>query len=422
MLTSEQISNIEQAYKEHLNPSLYRIIKLSGFGGVEVKAQGAWVYLSDGKKFLDLAGGYGVFSFGHSHPKIVSAVKKQLEEQPMSAKVFLCRPQAALAEKLAALAPGDLQYCFFVNSGTEAVEAALKLARAATGRPGIVYASNAFHGKTMGSLSATGKAAFREPVLPLLPGFRQVPFGDIEALREAVDENTAAVIVEPVQGEGGINLSPDGYLPQIREICTERGALFIADEIQCGLGRTGKTFAVEHWGVAPDLMALGKALGGGIMPVGAVMGNAKAWAPLVKDPFFHTSTFGGNPLACAAGLAALEVLEEENLVSRSEEMGAFLLGELKALQPRFPALIQECRGLGMMAGVELKETKYSGALVFEMAKQGLVGVYTLSQPKVIRFEPPLNIDKEDLRLGVEKFAAALDKVKALFKVGENDIE
>jgi len=419
MLSEQSISAIEHAYKEHYNPSLYRLIKFSGFGGVEVKAQGPWVYLSDGRKFLDLAGGYGVFSFGHSHPKVVAAVREQLDKMPMSAKVFLSEPQALLAARLGEMAPGDLQYCFFVNSGTEAVEAALKLARSATGRSKIIYVSNAFHGKTFGSLSATGKDAFRDSVLPLLPDFFQVAFGDIEAMRAMVDEQTAGVILEAVQGEGGINLPPAGYLEELRKICTEKQALLIADEIQCGMGRTGKTFAFEHWGIVPDLMTLGKALGGGVMPIGAVIGNPKAWTPLIKDPFFHTSTFGGNPLACAAALAALDILEEENLVQRASEMGKFLLEKLSELERQFPRIIKTSRGLGLMAGVELSETRFSGALVFEMARQNLVGVYTLNQPKVIRFEPPLNISREDLAEGLERFALALTKVKELFKLGDN---
>lgn len=407
------LQRVEEQYKKFHNPTLVRLIKFAGYGAVEARGEGVWVYDEEGRRFLDFAGGYGVFALGHCHPRVVAAAQAQLGRLPLSAKAFYSAPLADLAERLAGLLPGDLQYSFFVNSGTEAVEGALKLARLSTGRPQIVSTLNAYHGKTFGALSASGRDLFRTPFEPLVPDMDRIPYGDVTALG-AITERTAAFIVEPIQGEGGIVVPPAGYLQAVRDRCTQTGALLIADEVQTGFGRTGRMFGVQHDGVVPDVVCMGKALGGGVMPIGAFSGTPAVWKAFHQNPLIHTSTFGGNPLACATALAALEVLEDENLVERSQAMGDLLMSRLRRLQSEHPGMIAEVRGRGLMIGVELAEERFGGAVIMEMSRRQVIGVYTLNQPKVIRFEPPLIVAPEHVELAVAAFEAGLVKARDMF--------
>jgi len=383
-------------YEQYVNPAMAKLFRFMGLGTIEWSADGAVLRDVEGKEYIDCLGGYGVFNLGHRHPRVVKAVEEQLQRLPLSSKIFLNQPMAALAERLAKLTPGDLQYSFFCNSGTEAVEGALKLARLHTGRTKVVSTWNAFHGKTLGALSATGRPLFCEPFEPLLAGFSHVPFGDLETLRAAVDGDTAAVILEPIQGEGGIILPPAGYLPAVRELCDATGALLICDEVQTGLGRTGAMFAVDHWAVVPDIMTLAKALGGGVMPIGAYIARPQLWERYIESPLLHTSTFGGNPLACAAALAAFDVLEEEGLVALAKERGEYLLQQLLLVQQTYPAVIAEVRGKGLMIGLEYTKEGVGGFMLSELINAGVLVAYTLNNPKVMRLEPPLNISLEQL--------------------------
>ncbi len=413
MLASQNRSpQISKLYREHLSPDLARLIKFSGLGTVEESALGTVVTDCEGDEYLDFAGGYGVFSLGHRHPEVVAAVEAQLHRMPLSAKVFLNPLAAELAAELARLT--RLDYAFFANSGTEAVEGALKLARLHTGRPGLVAADQAFHGKTMGALSVSGRKTYRDPFEPLIPGVTHIPFGDPAALDAAVTDSTAAVILEPVQGEGGIHVAPDGYLQRARALCTERGALLIADEVQTGLGRTGRMLAVEHWNVQPDILVLAKALGGGVMPIGCFLASSEIWQAYKGRPLLHTSTFGGNPLACAAALATLKVLQRDDLAGRARELGARLQAGLQAVWSDYPELIAEVRGLGLMLGVELREEGFGGSLIMEMAKQRVIAVYTLNQPRVIRFEPPLTVTPDEVERCLQAFRASCQRTRARF--------
>lgn len=390
------LHEVSRLYREHISPDLARLVKFGGPGSLEVEAQGCYVHDHLDRAYLDLAGGYGVFTLGHRHPEVVQAVIDQLGRLPLSSRVLLSPEQAYLARDLAAIAPGDLQYSFFCNSGAEAVEGALKVARMATGRSGLVACENSYHGKTMGALSVTGRARYREPFEPLIPEVQFVPFGDLKALDEALHEGVAAFIVEPVQGEGGIHLAPPHYLEQAQAMCRQRGILWIADEVQCGLARTGKMFAVEHWNVQPDLLVLAKALGGGVVPAGAFMGTPQVWKAFKGRPLIHTSTFGGNPLACVAARTTLKVLLRDQLSQRAAQLGSWLLQQLQNLSQEFPHLIAEVRGLGLMIGVELRQEEFAGKLMSELVKRHVLAVYTLNQPKVIRLEPPLTIPVTDL--------------------------
>jgi len=407
---------IVELYANHLNRGLAALLKFMGFESVEVEAEGCIVRDAHGREYLDFLGGFGVFSFGHRPPKVIAAVSEQLSRLPMSSRVLFNEKTARLAQKLADICPGSLRYSFFCNSGAEAAEGAIKIARLATGRQKIVAALGAFHGKTMGALSASGRELYKAPFAPLVPGFFHVPFGDAAALEEAVTEETAAVILEPIQGEGGVIVPPDDYLPAARAICNAKGALLIVDEVQTGLGRTGELFAVNHYGVAPDLMLLAKALGGGVMPLGAIVGIPEVWSVLESNPMLHSSTFGGNPLACAAGIAALDLLIDEDLASQAKEKGNLLLRELSSLQDEFPQLVAEVRGKGLMIGVEFTHEDIGGLVIAALAQRGVIAAYTLNNPSVIRLEPPLIVTPEQIKQAVSAFRGALEQTAAL--VGE----
>jgi putrescine aminotransferase len=409
-----QFDDVYDAYKEYINPPLARFMKLAG-ATVEVETRGCRITDEKGKSYLDFCGGYGVFTLGYMHPKVVAAVRQQLEHMALSSRVFFNAKTAALAKALAQIAPGDLQISFFSNSGTEAVEAALKMARLSTKRAKIVSTQNAYHGKTMGSLTATGRDLFKDSFKPLVPDFTHVPFGDLEALDRALPD-AAAFIVEPIQCEGGVIIPPDGYLRGVRALCDKHGALFIADEVQTGLGRTGYLWGVDHEGVVPDIIAAAKGLSGGVVPIGATIARRDVWMNAFgHSPLIHTSTFGGNPLACTAGLAALEVLQAERLVDRSRELGRYLLEQASALMARHSSVIAEVRGRGLVVGVELTNEGYGGAIIPECLKLGLTVAYTLNQQKVIRLEPPLVVTKDDIDEALRIFEQGL--VKAEEKLG-----
>ena len=409
-ITSETI----EKYAKYVNPTALNLLKLGGFDKIEWQGCGATLRDLGGNEYIDCLGGYGVFSLGHAHPAVVAAVQAQAARLPLSSKTFLNKPLADLAEKLAGIAPGDLQYSFLCNSGTEAVEAALKFARMTTGRTKIISTVGSYHGKTFGALSASGRDVYKKPFEPLLPGFTIIPFDDADALAAAVDGETAAVILEPVQGENGIRIPAPDYLPLARRLCDEHGALLILDEVQTGLGRTGKMFACEHSGIAPDLMTLAKALGGGVMPVGAVLGTPAVWdAVFSKNPFIHTSTFGGNELACVAGLAALEVTLSEDLAGQAAAKGGRMLSGLRAVQAKYPDLLTEARGVGLMIGVEFADADIGKLAIGALVHHGIIAAYTLNSPQVMRFEPPLVITEAQIDRVLSAFDAAMGETKQL---------
>ncbi len=385
------VSQTIEKYEHFINPALAKLFRFMGLSTVEWEAEGSIIKDIDGKEYIDCLGGYGVFSLGHRHPKVVEAVKAQLDRMPLSSKVLFNQPMADLCSLLADITPGDLQYSFIGNSGAEAVEGALKLARIHTKRPKVIATVNSFHGKTFGALSATGRDLFREPFFPLMSGFEHVPFNDIAALEKKIDSDTAAVIIEPIQGEGGIIVPDPSYLSSVRALCDKYSALLICDEVQTGLGRTGKMFAVEHYNVIPDIITTAKALGGGIMPIGAFTAKAHIWEQYISSPFLHTSTFGGNPLACAAAIAAIRVIQDEQLVNLATENGAYFIGKLQNIQQNYPQVIKSVRGKGLMIGIELTKEGIGGFLMSEFINNGVLVAYTLNNPKVIRIEPPLVI-------------------------------
>ncbi len=319
-IVADTVDNFSFYYNRGYLDYRKSVIEMRESPALEWEGEGSMFRDIMGREFIDCLGGYGIYSAGIRHPKIVKAVADQLARMPLSSQELLDPLRGALAELLGEIAPGDLQYSFFINNGTDAIEGAIKLARLYTGKSNFISSLRGFHGKSCGSLSLLGKWEYREPFLPLLPGIQFVEFGDADAVidelykSDATSKGVAAVIMEPVQGEAGAIVPPDDFWPRIRKACDEYGALLIADEVQTGMGRTGKMFGVEHWNTVPDIMCLGKALGGGVMPLSAFISTPKIWSVLETNPFIHTSTFGGNPLACAAGIAAINVTIEEDLV------------------------------------------------------------------------------------------------------------
>jgi putrescine aminotransferase len=335
---------------------------------------------------------------------------------PLGTRTFFSGAQAILARKLADIAPGNLQYSFFSNSGTEAVEAALKIARIATGRTDFVSAVGGYHGKSMGSLAATGREKYRKPFEPMVPGYVHVPFGELDAAAAAVTDHTAALIIEPLQGEGGIVTAPNGYLTGLRKLCTERGILLIADEVQTGMGRTGKMFACEHEGVVPDILTLAKALGGGVMPIGVTMSTPEIWdRAFGENPLIHTSTFGGNPLACVAAGAAIDVILEEDLCAKAAARGARLIAGLRSVQAELPQALAAVRGMGLMIGVEFAVKDVAELTINGMARRGVIAAYTLNNPNVIRFEPPLIVTEAEIDTAVAAFGESVREAAAMLE-------
>jgi len=414
--SSELLEQTYRRYMKHVSPGMATIVRFMGFETVEWRSEGCYVYGPEGEKYLDCLGGPGVFTFGHRHPRIVEAVSQQLQEMPLSSHLLLDPVLAEAAEAVAGIAPGDLQYSFFCNSGAEAVEGALKIARMYTRRPHFVCAVNGFHGKTFGALSASGRDTYKTPFEPLLPGFTHVPFGDTEALRAAVSDQTAAVLLEPIQCEAGIIVPPEGYLRAAREICDAAGALLILDEIQTGFGRTGAIWGCDHEGVAPDMMTLGKALGGGVVPVGAFMARPEIWEVFHDNPYIHTTTFGGNPLACRAAITAVQVLQEEGIAEQCRVRGAELLAGIRQVAAEYPELVKEVRGKGLLVGVEFADADIGNLVIAGLAQEHILTAFTLNRPEVFRLEPPAVITSDEIAMVVAACGRAIQSTKELLQL------
>jgi len=366
----------------------YVIANYARMPSVIVKGQGSFIWDIEGRRYLDLFPGWAVSGIGHCHPKVVEAIRRQAGELIHLDNTFHTVPQGQLAQMLSERGFGGK--CFFCNSGAEAVEAALKLARRHTAKQKykIISAEGSFHGRTMGAVTATAQPKYHQGFGPLVPGFVYVPFNDVEALRTAFDDEVAAVIVEPIQGEGGIRLASAEFLGAIRELCDRHGALAIWDEVQCGMGRTGKWFGYQHVGIEPDIMTLAKALGGGVS-IGAMQARAEVAASLA--PGTHASTFGGNPLACSAAIATIEAIEEGNLLENAARMGGYAREKLLGLQGKYP-VIEEVRGAGLMLGAQLADP---GAEVVERCwAKGLR--INCTHETVLRFMPAMTVTAEQL--------------------------
>lgn len=361
-----------------------------------VRGDGARVWDEAGREYVDCVAGIGVANVGHCHPAVVAAIQAQAARLITCNELFYNDARARCLERLDRITPEGINRFFLCNSGTEAVEGAIKFARMATGRKHVVAAMRGYHGKTLGSLSATWERKYKEPFAPLVPDFSHVPYNNIAEFTAAVDDQTAAVILEPVQGEGGVRPATSEFLQAIRKTCDEKGALLIIDEIQTGFGRTGRLFACEHFGVLPDILTMAKGIAGGV-PMGAI-GIDRRVGEIEKQS--HTSTFGGNPLACAAAVAAIDALTGEDLPRRAAETGAYFVRRLREIEsPR----IREIRGLGLMIGIELKDK--AGPVAQALMQEGVLAL--LAGTTVLRFLPPLVITREQVDRVVECLTRAL---------------
>lgn len=369
-----------------------------------VHAEGCWLTARDGQRYLDLVAGLAVCNVGHRHPMVVAAIKEQSDRylHVIPYGEFVQEPQVRFAERLASLLPPSLDCVYFVNSGTEAIEASLKLAKRATGRTRLIGCRKSYHGSTHGSLSLTDNEAKKYRNRPLLPDVDHITFNLLEDLLR-IDEHVAAVVIEPIQGDAGVRVPDRAWMEALRQRCDEVGALLVFDEVQTGFGRTGKRFACEHFGVVPDILVLGKALGGGL-PVGAFVSSKDRMALLTHDPVLgHITTFGGHPLPCVAGLAALEVLENEGLAANAERMGQ-LFKEL-LVHPR----IREVRGAGLMLAVDLGDADLVQRVVHQCLKEGVLGFWFLSCPTAFRIAPPLVIAEHEVRIACTAILACLNR-------------
>ncbi len=350
-----------------------------------------------GREYIDVLGGFGLYSPGIRHPRIVAAVKAQLDRSPQYSQEMLDPLRAHLGKVIAKLTPGDIQYGFFANSGTEAVDGAMKLSKLYSGKKGFIATLGGFHGKSLGALSLLGKSVFREPLLPLLEGVRHVPFGDAKAMEQslasagAVGDGIAAVVAEPIQGEAGAIVPPDDYWPRLRELCDYYGVLLIADEVQTGFGRTGTIFGVDHWNVAPDIMCFGKALGGGVVPMSGFFSTAKIWECMEPNPFMHTTTTGGNPLACSAALAQISVLLEEDLAGQAAQKGEYILEKLGELQGKYSDILAGYGGKGLLIGMEFPTDETGYKVAAGLFSRNVLTAGTLTNARTIRIEPALTI-------------------------------
>ncbi len=368
------------------------------------EAEGVWVKDPEGNRYMDMLSAYSAVNQGHRHPKIIEALKQQADRVTLTSRAFHNDQLAPFYEKVSNLTKKDM--VLPMNTGAEAVETAIKSARrwaydvkgVADNQAEIIACEGNFHGRTMSAVSLSSEAEYKRGFGPMLPGIKLVPYGDIQALREAITENTAAFLFEPIQGEAGINIPPEGFLKEVRELCSSENVLMIADEIQAGLGRSGKTFACDWEDVVPDMYILGKALGGGVFPISCVAADKDVLG--VFNPGSHGSTFGGNPLGCAVSIASLEVMEEEKLVERSLELGDYFQKELKSIDN---SKIKEVRGRGLFIGVEMTEA--ARPYCEQLKEKGLLCKET--HETVIRFAPPLIIDKKDLDWAIERIKEVL---------------
>jgi putrescine aminotransferase len=416
-LIETTVNNFAQYYNSGFIEYRKSVAEAGDYAAVEWTGRGATFRDVLGREYIDCLGGFGLFNLGWAHPKVVGAVQAQLQKSPLPTQELLDPLRGMLAHLLAEITPGDIQYSFFVSSGTEAVEGAMKLAKLYTRKNGFIAAVRGFHGKTAGSLSLTGKAIFRRPAMTPQNNVFHVPYGDADAVEQQlriareVGNDIAAVVMEPVQGEAGAIVPPDDFWPRLRQICDEYEVLLIADEVQTGMGRTGRLWGVDNWEVAPDIIASAKALGGGVMPIGAFMSTPKIWSVLNSNPFIHTSTTGGNPLACAAAIAAINVTLEEKIPEQAAEKGEYFIQQLKEIATRNEDIYTSITGKGLLIGQHFVNDEIGYGVASGLFKRGVLISGTLNNSRVIRVEPPLVITRAEIDAVLNRLEDTLHELR-----------
>lgn len=417
-------------FNEHVNPGWLVYRKSVSTNAAFIEWEDSQENFKDlyGNEFIDCLGGFGIYTVGHRNPEVVKTVQAQLNRYALHSQELVDPLRGYLAKLVALCTPGDLQYSFFTNGGAEANEMALKLARLASKKHYIISTVNGFHGKSMGAVSATGKGTYRKPYLPLIQGVQHVEFGNADAAEAAiknllaVGETVAAMIVEPIQGEAGIIIPPDDYLPRLREICDKYGVFLIFDEIQTGMGRTGTMWCCEQYGVVPDILTFGKAFGGGVMPITGIVARPHLWTEDIKEnPWILGSpTFGGNPLACSAAIAAIKYTLENDIPGQIAKKGEYILGKLKELQRKHPILV-DIRGRGFLIGLEYPTPEMGWAVSKGLFKRGVMTGGTLNNAKTNRIEPPGIISYETMDKIIAKLDETLTEVEEEFGVTASSV-
>lgn len=418
------IDESKHNFAEHYNRNWleYRksVTESGDWAAVEWSGSGAVFKDILGREYLDFLGGYGMMDLGWSHEEVVKTVKAQLDRSPMPSQELLDPLRGVLAKLLASITPGDLKYSWFGASGTEANEAAMKIAKLYTGKTAFIVAVKGFHGKTMGSLSLMGKSDYRAPMGPMYAGpVYHVPFGDADAVEkqleicDKVGIGVAAVMFEPIQGESGAIVPPDDFWPRIRAATKKYGTLLIADEVQTGLGRTGKLWGVQHWDVTPDILTVAKSLGGGVMPISAVTTTEEIFHPMMyPNPFMHTTTTGGGALACSAAISAIHVTLREKLWEQAAEKGDYLMPHLQNFVVKYPQIFERVTGKGLLIGMHFKNPEIGYKVAAGLFKRGVLVAGTLTSAQTIRIEPPLVVTYEQMDILLERLSDVLKEISA----------
>ena len=416
------IEESKKNFADHFNAGWldYRksITEAGDWAATEWTGRGATFSDILGREFIDCLGGYGLLGLGWAHPEVVDTVRAQLQRTPMPSQELIDPLRGVLARLVALITPGDIKYSFFCASGTEAIEGAIKLAKMYTKRNGFIVAVKAFHGKTMGSLSMMGKSDYRSPPGTLYGGpIYHVPFGDADAVERQLDVcqkvgiDIAAVLMEPIQGEAGAIVPPDDFWPRLREITKRYGVLLIADEVQTGMGRTGKLWGVDHWDVVPDIMAIAKSFGGGVLPISAFCSTEEIWQVMMyPNPFIHTTTTGGGALACSAAIAAINVTLRERLWEQAAAKGDYLIPKLKTIADQYPQIFEAITGRGLLIGMHFIDSEVGYKVAAGLFRRGVLVAGTLTSAHTIRIEPPLIITYAQIDAVLERLTDTLADV------------
>jgi len=404
-------------FADYVSPGKVAVYRALGLAAVPGRREGVRLWDLEGHSYINCHASAGGFNLGHRPPRVIEALRRALDELDIGDHALMSEQRAALAKRLAELTPGDIHYTAFTPSGGEAVDLAIKLARGYTGRPGVISAERGYHGHTGFALSA-GDPHFNRYFQPLVPGFSKVPFGDAKALERAVTEETAAVILETIPATGGVLIPPDDYFPAVRKICDRKGAVLILDEVQVGLGRTGRMWAIEEWEVVPDILVLGKAMSGGVYPISVACYRPHLDAFFREHPFVYASAFGGAELGCVAAMAMLDQITEPGFLAHVRKMGARLQVGLEQLQRRYPDLVVEVRGQGLMIGLELADDRLGPMMSVALARNGVLALFADLRPSTVQFKPPLIIQPQEVDEVLEATDRALAQLRQRVASGE----